>query len=71
MPLMHPELHPLLTTQAGLQNGAIDVRRVGIWLHSIQGQIHDGCRLMKVKEANNGAAYALKWGSGVSVEITL
>jgi hypothetical protein len=41
MPLMHPELHPLLTIQAGLQNGAIDVRRVGIWLHSIQGQMTD------------------------------
>jgi putative DNA primase/helicase len=62
MPVKHPELHALLVTQAGGFKGEIDVQRVGKWLSSIYGQIHNGFRLEKVKNANSrrGTKYALK-----------
>jgi putative DNA primase/helicase len=60
--LAHPELNALLMAQAGGFKSEIDVRRAGIWLNSVHGQVHDSHRLTKVKEGNNhrGAIYALK-----------
>jgi putative DNA primase/helicase len=62
MPLKYPEFHALLATQAGGFKNEIDVVRVGHWLGSVHGQIHDGFRLEKVKAATShrGAKYALK-----------
>jgi putative DNA primase/helicase len=58
----NPELHDLLAAQAGGFKGEIDVRKVGNWLGSVHGQIHDSLRLLKVKNATShrGAKYALK-----------
>jgi putative DNA primase/helicase len=51
----------LLADQAGGFRGEIDARRVGMWLQSVYGQVHDGFRLDKVKErGKSGAKYALR-----------
>lgn len=56
------DLLRLLVTHAGGFRGEIDVKRAGMWLHSVYGQIHDGFRLDKVKNASSkgGAKYALR-----------
>ena len=55
-----PELHELLLQQAGTARGDIDVRRLGIWLQSIRGRIHDGHCIELVKaSSSHGNRYAL------------
>jgi putative DNA primase/helicase len=54
------ELHELLLQQAGTPRGDIDARRLGNWLMSICGRIHNGHRIERVKEDNkHGNRYAL------------
>jgi putative DNA primase/helicase len=56
-----PELHELLLQQAGTPRGDIDPRRVGIWLMSIRGRVHDGYCVDRVKASDaKGNRYALK-----------
>jgi putative DNA primase/helicase len=60
-----PELHELLLQQAGTPRGDIDARRVGIWLASIRGRIHDGYCIERVQGTKHGNRYALlKGGRG-------
>jgi putative DNA primase/helicase len=56
----NPELHDLLLQQTGTPNGRIEPRTLGNWLMSIRGQIHNGHRIMLVKEGNQGNRYALE-----------
>jgi hypothetical protein len=57
-----PELHELLLQQAGTLRGDIDARRVGIWLASIRGRIHDGYFIERVQGTKHGNRYALMEG---------
>jgi putative DNA primase/helicase len=52
------DLRRLLVMHAGGFRGEIDVKRAGMWLHSVYGQIHDGLRLEKV--GGSRKKYALK-----------
>jgi len=57
----YPLLRELLFQQAGAPRGDIDARRVGNWLTSIRGRVHDGYRIERVKEnAAHGNMYALQ-----------
>jgi putative DNA primase/helicase len=58
-----PELYELLLQQAGTPRGDIDARRVGMWLASICGRIHDGCHIERVQGTKHGNRYALKGGT--------
>jgi len=54
------ELHELLLQQAGTPRGDVDTRRLGNWLMSIRGRIHDGYCIELVKESSShGNRYAL------------
>ena len=55
-----PELHELLLQLAGSSRGDIDPRKVGLWLTRIQGRIHDGYRIERVKRSAHGNSYALR-----------
>jgi putative DNA primase/helicase len=56
-----PELRELLIQQAGNFKGVIDSRRLSRWLSSIKGQIHDGFRLVLVKESTgHGNRYGIE-----------
>jgi hypothetical protein len=57
----HPELRELLIQQAGNFKGVIDSRKLSRWLSSIRGQIHDGFRLVLVKESKgHGNRYGIE-----------
>jgi hypothetical protein len=57
----HPELRELLIQQASNFKGAIDSRKLSRWLTSIKGQIHDGFRLLLVKESKgHGNRYGIE-----------
>jgi putative DNA primase/helicase len=56
----HPELRDLLVQQVGTPRGDIDVKKLGHWLMSIRGRIHDGHYVERVKESgSHGNRYAL------------
>jgi putative DNA primase/helicase len=56
----YPQLRELLLQQGGTPRGDIDTRRIGNWLASIRGRIHDGHCIERVKEsAGHGNRYAL------------
>jgi hypothetical protein len=62
------ELHTLLVQQAGNFKGHIDSRTCGRWLKSLRGQIHDGKRLVLVKESSgHGNRYAVEKVETVAV----
>jgi putative DNA primase/helicase len=57
----HPELRELLIQQAGNFKGVIDSRKLSRWLSSIRGQIHDGFRLVLIRESKgHGNRYAIE-----------
>jgi hypothetical protein len=57
----HPELRELLIQQAGNFKGVIDSRKLSRWLGSIRGQIHEGLRLVLVKESEgHGNRYGIE-----------
>jgi putative DNA primase/helicase len=66
--LVYPELYDLLVEQCGTPRGEIDSRRVGRWLATVCGQVHDGCRLDLARDSRgHGKRYVLrKAGSNVS-----
>ena len=45
--------------QAGTPRGDIDARKVGNWLMSIRGRVHDGHCIERMKESAHGNTYAL------------
>jgi hypothetical protein len=56
----YPQLRELLVQQAGTPRGDIDARRVGNWLMSIRGRVHNGHCIERTKEsASHGNTYAL------------
>jgi putative DNA primase/helicase len=58
--IMITELRELLLQQAGTPRGDIDPRKVGMWLMSICGRVHEGHRIERVKEDTaRGNKYAL------------
>jgi hypothetical protein len=54
------ELRDLLNQEAGGTRGEIDNRRLGRWLISIKGQIHDGYRIVQVRGSSHGNRYTLE-----------
>jgi hypothetical protein len=57
----HPELRELLIQQAGNFKGSIDTRKLSRWLTSILRQIHDGFRLVLVRESKgHGNRYSIE-----------
>jgi hypothetical protein len=54
-----PEFFDLLEMQAGAGRGHIDPTKVGRWLMSIRGQVHDGYKLSLVRGNNHGNRFAL------------
>ena len=57
--LARPQLRELLLQQAGTTRGDIDGRRLGLWLTSIVGRIHDGHRIERMDVKRGGNRYAL------------
>ena len=57
--LKHPEFRDLLMLQAGTSKGEIETRRLGNWLMSVRGQIHDGHRIEVTRKSARGNRYAL------------
>jgi putative DNA primase/helicase len=56
----YPQLRELFLQQGGTPRGDIDTRRIGNWLMSIRGRIHDGHCIERVREsASHGNKYAL------------
>jgi putative DNA primase/helicase len=55
----NPQLRELLVQQAGTPRGDIDARKVGNWLMSIRGRVHDGHCIERMKESAHGNTYAL------------
>ena len=55
----YPQLRELLVQQAGTPRGDIDARKVGNWLMSIRGRVHDGYCVERTKESAHGNTYAL------------
>jgi hypothetical protein len=56
----YPQLRELLVQQAGTPRGDIDARKIGNWLMSIRGRVHDGYCVERVKESKGwGNTYAL------------
>lgn len=63
--LKQPELHELLLQQAGTPRGDIDARRLGNWLMSIRGRIHDGyCIDLVTESSSHGNRYGLQRAKG-------
>jgi hypothetical protein len=59
--LLYPELRELLIQQAGNFKGNIDTKKLGRWLTSILRQIHEGFRLVLVRESKgHGNRYAIE-----------
>ena len=59
--IIRPELHTLLVQQAGNFKGLIDSRSCSRWLKSLRRQIHEGRRLVLVKESSgHGNRYAVE-----------
>jgi Bifunctional DNA primase/polymerase, N-terminal/Primase C terminal 2 (PriCT-2) len=59
--IIRSELHTLLVQQAGNFKGLIDSRSCARWLKSLRGQIHEGKRLVLVKESSgHGNRYAVE-----------
>jgi len=57
----HPQLRELLLQQAGTPRGDVEARKVGNWLMSIRGRIHEGHCIERVKESKSwGNTYALR-----------
>jgi putative DNA primase/helicase len=54
-----PELYELLLQQAGTSRGDIDARRVGMWLASIRGRIHNGHYIDRKQDKKYGNRYML------------
>ena len=58
---IRPEFRDFLVTQAGMPRGDIDGRKMGKWLTSIRGQVHDGHRIELMESSgHHGKRYALK-----------
>jgi putative DNA primase/helicase len=57
----YPDLRPFLELHVGFK-GELDPQKLGKWLQQIRGQIHDGHKLVKSKEANSrrGATYRMQ-----------
>jgi hypothetical protein len=56
----YPQLRELLVQQAGTPRGEVEPRRLGNWLMSIRGRIHDDHCIELVKENDaHGNKYAL------------
>jgi putative DNA primase/helicase len=56
----YPQLREVFLQQGGTPRGDIDTRKIGNWLMSIRGRIHDGHCIERVKEsASHGNKYAL------------
>jgi hypothetical protein len=56
----YPQLRELLVQQAGTPRGDIDARKIGNWLMSLRGRVHDGHYIERMKEsAARGNTYAL------------
>jgi putative DNA primase/helicase len=51
----HPDLRELLVQQAGNIKGAVDTRRLAKWLTSMLRQIHNGFRLVLLRESKGTA----------------
>jgi hypothetical protein len=57
----YPDLKPFLVLHVGFK-GELDAQKLGKWLQQIRGQVHDGHKLVKSKEATSrrGATYRLQ-----------
>lgn len=57
----HPDFHALLVKEAGSRNGRdVDVQRFGRWLGKLNGQVHSGHRIVKVRASKgHGDDWAL------------
>jgi hypothetical protein len=56
----YPELRELLVRQGGTPRGFIESRKIGNWIMSVRGQVHDGYRIELVqKSEGHGNRFAL------------
>jgi putative DNA primase/helicase len=56
----YPELRELLVRQGGTPRGFIESRKIGNWIMSVRGQVHDGYRIeLMQKSEGHGNRFAL------------